>query len=292
MKIDEYVETIEQALENFVPQEPVLYQKLLEAMRYSLLDGGKRIRPILVLEFCRVCGGDVQAALPYACAVEMIHTYSLIHDDLPCMDDDAMRRGKPSNHTVFGEDTALLAGDALLTLAFETMLAPEHVQAVGAERAAAAAQCLAHAAGAHGMVGGQVIDLMSEGQQIPLETLQIMDEHKTGALILAAARMGCILAGQTGEHLKAAEQYSSSLGLAFQIVDDILDVTGDAAVLGKPLGSDEENQKCTYVSILGLEKAEEWVQKLTQRALKELQTFSENTEFLEDLAKKLATRKK
>ena len=222
MKLDTYLPMIEQKLEELLPKEHCRYERLIEAMRYSLLDGGKRVRPTLVLEFCRLCGGDVQAALPFACAVEMIHTYSLIHDDLPCMDNDDLRRGKPSNHKAYGEDTALLAGDGLLTLAFATMLSPESLAAVGADCAAEAAFQLASAAGIHGMVGGQEIDLRSEGKAISLETLQEMDEKKTGALILASARMGCALAGADERQRDAAEHYACAIGLAFQIVDDIL----------------------------------------------------------------------
>lgn len=286
------LEQIEEKLEAYVPQTNALYHRLLEAMRYSLLDGGKRIRPLLVLEFCRLCGGEPKTALPFACALEMVHTYSLIHDDLPCMDNDDMRRGRPSNHKAFGEDLALLAGDALLTLAFETMLSPETIVQAGAERAAEAAGRLASAAGAHGMVGGQVIDLASEGRQVPLETLQIMDECKTGALILAAAEMGCILAGAGEQQRQAAKQYASAIGLAFQIVDDILDVTGTTEDLGKKAGSDAENQKSTYVTLLGLEKARQTVRELTNQAIHALDIFEDQEvkSELVQLAEFLASR--
>lgn len=286
------LQQIEQKLEAYVPKTNALYHRLLEAMRYSLLDGGKRIRPLLVLEFCRLCGGEPQKALPFACALEMVHTYSLIHDDLPCMDNDDIRRGRPSNHKAFGEDLALLAGDALLTLAFETMLSPESIIQAGADRAAQAAGTLACAAGAHGMVGGQVIDLASEGQQVPLETLQIMDECKTGALILAAAEMGCILAGANEQQKQAAKQYASAIGLAFQIVDDILDVTGTTEDLGKKAGSDADNQKSTYVTLMGLEKARQTVQDLTKQAIRALDIFDDQEvkNELVELAEFLASR--
>ena len=260
-------------------------------MRYSLLGGGKRIRPILLLEFCNICGGDEAAALPFACAIEMIHTYSLIHDDLPCMDNDDMRRGRASNHKVFGEDTALLAGDSLLTMAFETMLSEEAVQLAGAQRAAKAAGILAAAAGTHGMVGGQMIDLMSEGRSISFETLKTMDEHKTGALIVAAAKMGCVLGGADDRQLEAAEEYAKAIGLAFQIVDDILDVTSDTETLGKPVGSDSENDKCTYVTIMGLDDAKKAVDNLTEAAVSALECFGHSAEYLEQFAKELALRK-
>lgn len=284
------IQEIENALEQYLPQEKDLRKNLFESMEYSLMAGGKRIRPQLVLEFCRVCGGDAAKAMPFACAVEMIHSYSLIHDDLPCMDDDDLRRGKPTNHKVYGEATALLAGDALLTLAFETMLSPESIAAVGADRAACAAGELAKAAGAHGMVGGQIIDLESEDRQVPLEVLEKMDEGKTGALILASCRMGCILAGAGAEQLRAADVYARSIGLAFQIVDDLLDVTGDAALLGKNTGMDSERGKSTYVSLLGVEKARETVERLTQTAVDALSIFGDSAKELEEFAVALARR--
>ncbi len=283
---------VDARLAQYLPEEEIIQADLIHAMRYSLLGEGKRIRPILVMEFCRLCGGEEEAALPFACAVEMIHTYSLIHDDLPCMDDDDMRRGRPSNHKVFGEDIALLAGDALLTMAFEAMLSGEAVRLAGAERAAKAAGYLARAAGAYGMVGGQVIDLMSEGRAISLETLKKMDENKTGALILASAQMGCVLAGAGDEQMRAAESYARAIGLAFQIVDDILDVTGDTQTLGKPAGSDNENNKSTYVSLMGLENASKTVDELTAKAMEALGCFGEEAEYLTEFAKKLAVRKK
>lgn len=291
-QVKETVELVDRKLEEYLPQEDIMQADLINAMRYSLLGGGKRIRPLLVLEFCKICGGDVNAALPFACAVEMIHTYSLIHDDLPCMDDDDMRRGRPSNHKVFGEDLALLAGDALFTMAFETMLSEETVRLAGAQRAAAAAGILARAAGAYGMVGGQVIDLMSEGRVIPLKTLKEMDENKTGALILAAAKMGCVLAGANESKMEAAENYAKAIGLAFQIVDDILDVTGDSETLGKPVGSDHENSKCTYVTLMGLDNAKIAALELTDTAVKALGNFESGTETLSQLARELVARDK
>lgn len=292
LRQEEYLALIENQLKKYLPEEGLRQADLFNAMRYSLLAGGKRIRPILVLEFCRVCGGDEKTALPFACAIEMIHTYSLIHDDLPCMDNDDMRRGRPSNHKVFGEDIALLAGDALLTMAFEVMLRKETVESVGARRAAQAAGILAAAAGARGMVGGQVIDLMSEGRMISLDTLKTMDECKTGALIVAAAEMGCVLGGADEEQMKAAENYAKAIGLAFQIVDDILDVTSDTQTLGKPVGSDVGNDKCTYVSLMGLENAKKAAVELTQTAVSSLDCFGQSAGYLIQLAQELASRKK
>lgn len=260
---------------------------MLEAMGYSLENGGKRIRPILTLEFCRICGGDVRKALPYALAVEMIHTYSLIHDDLPCMDDDDMRRGKPSSHKVFGEANALLAGDGLLTLAFEILLSadddPAKLVKAGAE--------LAKAAGCSGMIAGQVMDLENEGRAASLEEIKATDKRKTGELIRIAALLGCICAGASEEQINAAEKYCAGIGLAFQIVDDILDVTGDEAVLGKPIGSDGENEKSTYVSLLGLEKSTEYAAELTESAKSDLGVFGAEAEFLKELADRLSIRR-
>lgn len=287
---DDYRSAVEEALGRFVPENSLMQSELFRAMRYSLLSGGKRIRPVLVLEFCGLCGGDQEAALPFACAVEMIHTYSLIHDDLPCMDDDGMRRGRPSNHVVFGEAQALLAGDSLLTMAFDTMLSPESVEKAGAGRAAEAAGVLARAAGAYGMAGGQEIDLQSEGKKIPMDTLQKMDECKTGALIRAAAKMGCILAGADRKLVRAADEYAAAVGFAFQIVDDILDVKGDAESLGKPVGSDRENGKSTYVSLLGMENAGRAVRELTATAASALGAFRGGTGYLRGLAESLAKR--
>ena len=288
---EQYVEMLEAALSRYLPGGDELQQELFSSMEYSLLSGGKRIRPILTLEFCRLCGGNLTAALPFACAVEMIHTYSLIHDDLPCMDDDELRRGRPTNHRVYGESTDLLAGDALLTLAFETMLSPQSIRTAGALKAATAAGMLARAAGAVGMVGGQVIDLASEGKKIPLSTLRIMDERKTGALILAAAEMGCVIGGASNEQIRAARDYAKAIGLAFQIVDDILDVTGDSTLLGKNVGVDNLNDKSTYVSLMGLEGAKKAVRELTDEALHALTQFDGETDYLADFAHRLAVRK-
>ena len=203
------LEMIEKALSGYLPPKGGRDEELINAMEYSLMAGGKRVRPRLTLAFCRACGGDEQTALPFACAVEMIHTYSLIHDDLPCMDDDDLRRGKPSNHKVYGEDIALLAGDALQSLAFETMLCAKTTDPALSLRAAAA---LAHCCGAPGMVGGQTIDLANEGKNAPIEVLYEMDEKKTGALIKAACTMGCIIAGADEKKIKAAEIFAENVG--------------------------------------------------------------------------------
>lgn len=280
---DEYV-----SIGAFGGRESSGLEKMLEAMAYSLSNGGKRIRPMLVLEFCRVCGENPEKAIPFAVALEMIHTYSLIHDDLPCMDNDDMRRGKPSSHKVFGEANALLAGDGLLTLAFETALSAKDMSD---SQKAQAGLVLAKAAGCAGMIAGQVMDLANEERQASLDEVAHTDRLKTGELIMAAASLGCIAANADEARIGAAREYCSDIGLAFQIVDDILDVTSSSEVLGKPVGSDGENGKSTYVSLLGLEKSKELAEELTGKAKAALSVFGEEKEFLYILADKLADRK-
>ena len=255
---------------------------LYDAMRYSLLAGGKRLRPVLVLEACRLCGGAVEDALPFAGAIEMIHTYSLIHDDLPCMDDDDLRRGRPTNHKVFGEANAVLAGDGLLTAAFETMLAPG--QKLPPERVLEAAGILARAAGGRGMVGGQVLDMAGEGRALGLTEVEELQRLKTGALIRAAVEMGCAVAGGAEEQREALCRYADCLGLAFQIQDDILDVVGDEATLGKPIGSDVRSDKTTFVALKGLADCRILVAELTDRAVEALAPFGSEAESLSILA--------
>lgn len=283
---------IEAALSHFVPETDKLYRTVTDAMRYSLLDGGKRVRAILTLEFCKLCGGTEEAAMPFACAVEMIHAYSLIHDDLPCMDNDDMRRGKPSNHKVFGENYALLAGDGLLTKAFETALSTEAFNVAGVERAAKAAAVLAQCAGEYGMVGGQCIDLETEDKSVSVDVLREKDTGKTANLIMAACMMGCIAAGADEKLVAAAKEYALHIGLAFQIRDDILDVTGNAEELGKNIGIDAQNGRCTYVSLLGLEEAQSLVDRYTEIALGALDRFDGDTEYLRTFAVQLAKRNK
>lgn len=291
-KMEFYKCKTEDFLVSCIPDNPIEEEQeiLFDAMRYSLSDGGKRIRPVLTLAFCEACGGDYRNALPFAGAIEMIHSYSLVHDDLPCMDDDDMRRGKPSCHKKYGESNALLAGDALFTLAFETALS-ENISSVPPERVIKAAGVLAHYAGACGMVGGQIIDLMSETKRNGLEKLKVMDSLKTGALIKAASEMGCIVAGASEEQLKAAKIFSESIGLAFQIQDDILDVTSSSEELGKPVGSDVENEKSTYVALLGLDESAKLVKELTKEAQNSLNVFGEKGEFLKELASVLSNRR-
>lgn len=279
-----HIEKINAALDSFLPKSDDVVSR---AMRYSVENGGKRIRPELVLSFCEACGGNSENAMPLACALEMIHTYSLIHDDLPCMDNDDFRRGKPSCHVKFGYEYALLAGDALLTLAFETaakaQLPPQSV--------VDAVSVLASAAGWAGMVGGQVMDLQNEGKQVDIKTIESTDALKTGELIRAACVLGCIAAGRK-DMISAAEEYARCVGISFQIVDDILDVTSDTQTLGKPVGSDSENEKCTYVSLLGIERSQEIVAELTIKAKAALKNFEGNSDFLAEFADKMEKRKK
>ncbi len=255
------------------------------AMCYSLENGGKRVRPLLALAFCRLFGGDINEAVDGACALEMIHTYSLIHDDLPCMDDDDMRRGKPSNHIAFGYANALLAGDGLLTLAFEVALNAK----ISAEKRAGIGLLLARAAGAAGMIAGQVCDLANEEREASLDEVRATDRLKTGELIRAAGAIGCTAAGADEKMKSAAEKYCADIGLAFQIIDDILDVTSSSEVLGKPVGSDKENNKSTYVSLLGIQGAKDYAVKLTESAKSAVSGY-ENSGYLIWFAEKLCGR--
>ena len=288
----DYVKEIEAAIERYIPQEKAAEQQLIDAVRYSLNLKGKRVRPSLTLAFAELCGGLVDVAMPFACAVEMVHTYSLIHDDLPCMDNDDFRRGQPTNHKVFGENIALLAGDALQSMAYTTMLSDEAVAAVGGVRAARAAHILAEKSGLLGMVGGQVIDLSMEHKTVDIELVRLMEEKKTANLIEAACMMGCVVAGAEEEKINAAERYAHAIGLAFQIVDDILDLTSTAEELGKPIGSDIDNEKNTFMSLLGIERCRESVAWLTEEAIDALNVFDGDTKDLADFAVALANRKK
>lgn len=286
---NKYLPLIEEYLPLLLPSADCTEKSVIESMRYSLLASGKRLRPTLLLAFCDVCGGDVNAALPYACAVEMIHAYSLIHDDLPCMDNDDLRRGRPSNHIVFGEDTALLAGDALQALAYEAMLSEQSLSEFGLKGARAAA-ILSKASGALGMVGGQMIDLETEGKNPSLDVITEMYSKKTGQLIKAPCLMGCVLSDADERELEAAGIYAEKIGLAFQIVDDILDVISDTETLGKPVGSDAQNEKVNFVTTLGIERSREIVSELTREAINQLDAFEADTSFLKELAEELSER--
>ena len=275
-------------IEAYLDEQCFAYQNepqktLFEAMRYSLLAGGKRLRPVFVLDFCRMCGGDWEKALPFGAAVEMIHTYSLIHDDLPCMDNDDYRRGKPTNHKVYGEAMAVLAGDALLTAAFKQLTIADF----SADTRIKAVEVLSDCAGELGMVGGQVLDIQSEERQCTPQEVIDIQSRKTGALIKAACVLG-VLAGQgSQEQLQAAADFADNLGLAFQIRDDMLDVIGNAEELGKATGMDAG--KNTFVQLYGLEQCDSMVKDHTVKALKQLDAFNDN-ELMKDIAKSLIER--
>ena len=286
MDAKEYKELIDNELEKFFCGEDMPQKGLFESMKYSLTAGGKRIRPILVLEFCRISGGDVDKALPVACAIEMLHTYSLIHDDLPCMDNDDLRRGKPTNHVVYGECTAVLAGDALQAEAFGTILRSE----LPAEVKAECAEILADAVGADGMCGGQYLDMIGENKLLSEDELNEINTRKTGALLTAACRMGVAAAGGTAAQMEAAAMFGAAIGAAFQIRDDMLDVISNKEVLGKPIGSDAKECKNTYMTLLGFDKCLDMVEKLTNVAKYSLCQGFSDTEFLCTLADSLITR--
>ena len=288
MTVNEYRNRIDAALaEYFTLGDEFPQARLAEAMRYSLLAGGKRIRPILVLEFCRIAGGDVEAALPVACAIEMLHTYSLIHDDLPCMDNDDLRRGRPTNHVVYGECTAVLAGDTLQAEAFGTILRCD----LPAERKAACAEILAGAVGLDGMCGGQYLDMSWEGRKLSEQELTEINSRKTGALLVAACQMGVAAAGGSRLMLDTAGHFGAALGMAFQIRDDMLDVLSPAEELGKPIGSDRQENKNTYMVLMGEEGCRQTVARLTDFAKNVLGEAFEDTAFLRAMADSLADRK-
>ena len=289
MTAEEYRVTIDTALEKcFLLPENLPQAGLAEAMRYSLLAGGKRIRPMLVLEFCRIAGGNMEKAMPVACGIEMLHTYSLIHDDLPCMDNDTLRRGKPTNHVVFGECTAVLAGDTLQAEAFGSILRAD----LPAERRAACASILADAVGIDGMCCGQYLDMLWEGRKLSEQELTDINSRKTGALLAAACQMGVAAAGGSQIMLDAAGHFGAAIGMAFQIRDDMLDVLSTEEELGKPIGSDEQENKNTYMVLLGKEGCEQTIAKLTKFAKDILSEAFEDTAFLRELADALSVRDK
>lgn len=288
MTANEYKNLVDLKLSEFFNPSGLSYDGLLESMHYSLTAGGKRIRPTLVLEFCRISGGDIEKALPVACAIEMLHTYSLIHDDLPCMDNDELRRSKPTNHVVYGECTATLAGDALQAEAFGTIARSE----LPAENKIACVEILADAVGSDGMCAGQYLDMVGESKQLTEDELDDINSRKTGALLIAACRMGVAAAGGSGEMLEAAAHYGACVGAAFQIRDDILDVISTSEELGKPVGSDAQEHKNTYMALLGESKCMEMVEKLTNQAKSALCGTFNDTKFLCDLADSMVTRRK
>ena len=285
-KLESYKAIIDGKLSGYF-NDDLPQKELFDAMRYSLLSGGKRIRGVLVLAFAELCGGSIDDALPFACAVEMLHTYSLIHDDLPCMDDDELRRGVATNHIVYGECTATLAGDALQAAAFETMLSSQ----VDADKKVRAAYELAFAAGEKGICGGQYLDMLGETEKFNISQVKTVHSMKTAAMIKAACKMGAIVGGGSASQIKAAEEYAGAVGLAFQIRDDILDVTSTVEELGKPIGSDRERGKSTFVSLLGIEECELIIRIQTSAAISALKSEFSSAEFLIMLAEYLAERK-
>ena len=286
------VDAIEDILQNYLPKQEGYQKLIMEAMEYAVMAGGKRLRPMLMQETYRLFGGDSKIIEPFMAAIEMIHTYSLVHDDLPSMDNDDYRRGRKTTHVVYGEAMGILAGDALLNFAFETAakaftLFPEKSLEIGK-----AMQVLAGKAGIYGMIGGQVVDVESAGNAISKEVLDFIYELKTSALIESSMLIGAILAGAGEEELKNIEIIAKNVGIAFQIQDDILDVTSTKEVLGKPILSDEKNEKTTYVTLVGLEKAKEYVESISMEAIELLHQFATENLFLEALLTALIHRKK
>ena len=282
------VDDIEKILYSYLPKEEGLQKTVIVAMNYSVKAGGKRLRPMLMNETYKLFGGNGKVVQPFMAALEMIHTYSLVHDDLPALDNDEYRRGKKTTHAVYGETMGILAGDGLLNYAFE--IASTAFDIEFSEKVAKALKVLANKAGIYGMIGGQIADIESEGKQVDIQTVEFIHRFKCGALIESAMKIGAILAGASDEEQEKIEQIGADVGYAFQIQDDILDVTGTTEVLGKPAGSDDKNQKSTYVSIKGLEQAKKDVEFMSERALKTLLSFDNKNEFLEQLIKMLVNR--
>lgn len=286
------VKEIEEILKKRLPLKEGKQKQIMEAMEYSLLAGGKRLRPMLMLETYRLFGGRSSVIEPFMAALEMIHTYSLVHDDLPAMDNDEYRRGRKTTHVVYGEGMGILAGDALLNYAFEIAASAFDMEDVDAAKIGKVIQILSGKAGIYGMIGGQVVDVLSTGQEVDGETLDFIYQLKTGALIECAMMIGAVLADADSEQVQAVEQIAAKVGMAFQIQDDILDVTSTAEVLGKPIHSDEKNEKTTYVTWKGLEEAKREVARLSEEAVGELRQFHPEDDFLETLLLSLIHRDK
>ena len=290
MILEEKAALVDTALRQYLDYPESPQDRIYEAMRYSLFAGGKRLRPVIMLLACEMCGGQAAQALPFACAVEMIHTYSLIHDDLPCMDNDDLRRGKPTNHKVFGEATALLAGDALLTEAFSVLINEK----IPADISLKALAALATGAGIHGMILGQMLDMAGETHDLPFEILLHMHKKKTGALIRTAAVLGCYAAGildPADSRISDISQYAEKIGLAFQIIDDRLDVLGNAETLGKATGTDQTHHKTTFMRFMDEKEAFDFAERLTHEAVRSLESYPD-AQILIDLAYFLLKRNK
>lgn len=290
VELNKKIEEIEEIIKSYLPKEEGLQKTVIEAMNYSVLAGGKRLRPMLMQETYKLFGGNGEIIKPFMTALEMIHTYSLVHDDLPALDNDEYRRGKKTTHAVFGETMGILAGDALLNYAFE--IATDALVSAPDERTAKAISILAKKAGIYGMIGGQIADIEYEGKKAGIDVVEFIHRLKCGALIEAAMMIGAVLAGATDEECEKIEQVAADIGYAFQIQDDILDVTSSTEVIGKPVGSDDKNEKSTYVSIKGLEQAKKDVLEMSEGAINTLKTLSCENIFLENLIKALINREK
>ena len=288
--LDSLKSIVDRALDKYLPGKNEYPSSIHSAMRYSVFAGGKRIRPILTLSVAKLLGKDYRYVIPAVCAIEMIHTYSLIHDDLPCMDDDDYRRGRLTCHKVYGEAIATLAGDSLLTLAFKVFL--ENSNTAGCERTLKALADLAKASGTYGMIGGQVVDIESENKDADLPVVQYIHTHKTGALICSSVRVGAILSGAKKKELYALTKYGEYTGLAFQIIDDCLNVEGDEKKLGKRVGSDLKKKKATYPAILGVQESKKRSYELCEEAKNSLKIFGEKAKILKDLADFIIKRDK
>lgn len=285
-------EKTEEIITAFLPVEEDFQKNVMEAMNYSVLAGGKRLRPMMMYETYKMFGGDGEVIYPFMAAIEMIHTYSLVHDDLPAMDNDMYRRGKLTTHAKYGHAMGVLAGDALLNYAFETAASAFDIEGADLKKTAKALQVLAKKAGIYGMIGGQVVDVQSSGHAISQEKLDFIYSLKTGALLEASMMVGAILGGATEEEVQTVQQVALDVGLAFQIRDDILDETSTMEVLGKPIHSDDKNEKTTYVTLKGLEEASRMVEEISQRAIRNLSSLSNENEFLMELIKSLIYREK
>ncbi len=287
-RLKEQIAFVDKYLDEYLAQKDNPQNIIYKAMRYSVFAGGKRLRPILMMNVCKMLGGDIDEVMPFACAMEMIHTYSLIHDDLPAMDNDDLRRGMPTSHIKFGEATAILAGDALLTRAFEIV---SDYKGENMTRAMKAINILAASSGTEGMIGGQIVDMESEGKDIDLDTLKYLHLNKTGAIIRASCVIGAVMGGGNKNEIEAVDEFAKNLGIAFQIQDDILDVTGSEKELGKPIGSDAKEDKNTYVKFAGLEKSKELSKEYSSKAKAALDIFGDKAAFLKELTDYLTNRK-
>lgn len=287
-KIKERASEIDKIIDEYLPEDKEYISTVVEAMNYSVHVGGKRLRPMLMKETYKMFGGEGKVVEPFMAAIEFIHTYSLVHDDLPAMDNDEYRRGKKSTHAQYGHAMGILAGDALLNYAFETALKAYDYEA--SANIIKALKVLANKAGIYGMVGGQVVDVESEGKPIDMDVIKFIHENKTAAMIESSMMIGAILAGADDKAVEVIEAIGSDVGLAFQIQDDILDVTSTLEVLGKPIGSDEKNGKTTYLSLVGLEQAQRDVEMISKRAISNLESLSVRNDFLKDLILELITR--